>query len=528
MIETVLMVAMAMAGAPAMEGATLTAPTATPTSSLTTRKAAHPERSEAAPAAERSRGTTPTPTAIGSLEAVHPERSEAAPAAERSRGTTPTPTAIGSLEAVHPERSEAAPAAERSRGTLPTLSLPDALAELDAQNLTLAQARARAGEASGVARQAAASLLPTVSATASYTRNRDEAVVALPLQPGTPLRAPIAIQPLEQLAVTGAARVPLVVPNAWFELSAARSGARAASLSAEAARSEVRAGFAQAAHGALAAEEAVAATERAAESAAELARSAERRVAAGTAAPLDALRARTEQVRREGDLVRARAELERARLALGILLGRETPVRVVVPALAQPGPPEEREALVAVALTARPELAAQRAQVDAAQALVRGAWARLAPQLSAGASIFRADVAYPTGEKDGWRVTVDLSWPLYDGGLRYGKRREAEAQRAFASAAAEAQRLAIVQEVQDGLRDVAVAAEQLRLAETQGRLADDAAASARRSYDAGVASSLDVIDANDRLYAADVQLADARARAAQSRIALDRASGRGQ
>ncbi|HSD22013.1 MAG TPA: TolC family protein [Anaeromyxobacter sp.] len=405
--------------------------------------------------------------------------------------------------------------------------MPDALAELDAQNLTLAQARARAGEASGVARQAAAPLLPTVSATASYTRNRDEAVVALPLQPGTPLRAPIAIQPLEQFAVTGAARVPLVVPNAWFELSAARSGARAASLSAEAARSEVRAGFAQAAHGALAAEEAVAATERAAESAAELARSAERRVAAGTAAPLDALRARTEQVRREGDLVRARAELERARLALGILLGRETPVRVVVPALAQPGPPEEREALVAGALTARPELAAQRAQVDAAQALVRGAWARLAPQLSAGASIFRADVAYPTGEKDGWRATVDLSWPLYDGGLRYGKRREAEAQRAFASAAAEAQRLAIVQEVQDGLRDVAVAAEQLRLAETQRRLADDAAASARRSYDAGVASSLDVIDANDRLYAADVLLADARARAAQSRIALDRASGRG-
>jgi outer membrane protein TolC len=186
----------------------------------------------------------------------------------------------------------------------------------------------------------------------------------------------------------------------------------------------------------------------------------------------------------------------------------------------------EPEALVAVALAARPELAAQRAQVDAARAQLRGAWARLAPQLSAGASIFRSDVPYPTGEKDGWRATVDLSWPLYDGGLRYGKRRQAEAQGAFASAAAEAQRLAIVQEVQDGLRDVTVAAERLRLAETQSRLAADAAASARRSFEAGVASSLDVIDANDRLYAADVQLADARARAAQTRIGLDRATGR--
>ena len=91
----------------------------------------------------------------------------------------------------------------------------------------------------------------------------------------------------------------------------------------------------------------------------------------------------------------------------------------------------------------------------------------------------------------------------------------------------QAQRLAIVQEVEDGLREVRVAAERLRLAETQGRLAADAAASARRSYEAGVASSLDVIDANDRLYQADVQLASARARTAQARIALDRAIGRG-
>ena len=47
----------------------------------------------------------------------------------------------------------------------------------------------------------------------------------------------------------------------------------------------------------------------------------------------------------------------------------------------------------------------------------------------------------------------------------------------------------------------------------------------RRGFEAGVASSLDVIDANDRLYQADVGLADARARLAQARVALDRALG---
>ncbi len=85
----------------------------------------------------------------------------------------------------------------------------------------------------------------------------------------------------------------------------------------------------------------------------------------------------------------------------------------------------------------------------------------------------------------------------------------------------------MVQEVRDGARDLEVARERLRLAETQRQLAADAAASARRSYDAGVASSLDVIDANDRLYLADTGLAEARARLAQTRLALDHALGRG-
>ncbi len=290
-------------------------------------------------------------------------------------------------------------------------------------------------------------------------------------------------------------------------------------------RLQLRAGFAQAAHGARAVEEMVIASERALELAAEHARSAERRVSAGVAAPLDALRARTEQVRREGDLVRARAELERARLALGILLGRDGPVRVAVPDPA-PAAAQEPAALAAGALERRPELRAQREQVAAAEDQVRAGWARLAPQLSATGSAFASDVPYPTGEKDGWRATVDLTWPIFDGGLREARRRQARAQLAGARAGEEAQRLAIHQEVADGERDLVVARERLRLAETQRGLASDAAGSARRSFEAGIASSLDVVDANDRLYQADVGLADARARLAQAAVGLDRALGR--
>jgi outer membrane protein TolC len=406
------------------------------------------------------------------------------------------------------------------------LSLADALEELDRANTTLAQVRARADEAGGVTRQAWAALLPTLTAAGQYYRNRDEFVIVAPSPSGgAPFRR-VAIQPLEAFTGQGSARVPLVVPSAWWGVAAARDAERAAGASAEAARRDLRAAFAQAAHASRAAEELVVASEVAVRSAAELERSAGRRVAAGTSPPLDRLRAETDRTGRESDLAQARANLERSRLALGVLLGRGRPVRVRVPDVAAPPDAGAPDALARAALEGRPELAAQRAQVAAAEAQVKSAWARLAPELSASAAYFASNVAYPTGERDGWKATVDLVWPLYDGGFRYGKRRQAEAQLSAARAGAEGERLAVLQEVTDATRDVAVAAERLRLAESQRRLASDAAASARRSFEAGVASSLDVIDANDRLYFADVRLAEARARLAQAGVGLDRAAGR--
>jgi outer membrane protein TolC len=437
-------------------------------------------------------------------------------------------TELGALAALflaatppQPPAPAAAPAA------VPELSLADALRELEDRSPGLAQARDRADEAVGVERQVRAALVPTLQAQGSYTRNSDSFAIRPPFLPGQPIPDITIVQPLEVWSATGAVRVPLVVPNAWYDLSAAKGSARAASASAEAARRDVRAQFAQLAFAARAAEEVVVASERAVASAAELARSADRRVAAGVAPPLDALRARTESVRRESDLVRARADLGRARLALGVALGRGEPVRVAVPddAWAEE-PPAEAEAVAVEALQRRPELALRRAQVESAGAQVSSTWARLAPQLSASGSIFAQDVPLPTGKKDGWRASLDLVWPIFDGGGREGRRKEAQARLAGARAAEEAERLAVVQSVADALREVGVARERLRLGENQRGLASDAAASARRSFEAGIASSLDVIDANDRLYQADVGLADARARLAQAQIALERAAGR--
>ena len=178
----------------------------------------------------------------------------------------------------------ALPPAARAQESVRTLSLEEALQALDAHSPALSQARSRADEAAGLARQALAPLLPALSASSTYVRNSDEARVSpgdlLQLPPGAPRPGPIVIQPLESLGAVAALRVPLVQPSAFLEARAARAAGRGALAGAEAARADVRAGFVQAAHAAAAAEEVVQAAERAGTTAAEHLASAQRRLPA--------------------------------------------------------------------------------------------------------------------------------------------------------------------------------------------------------------------------------------------------------
>jgi outer membrane protein TolC len=417
-----------------------------------------------------------------------------------------------------------APAAGRAVAPR-TLSLDEALRELEARSWTLEQARSRVGEAAGLSRQALAPSLPTVTAAGNYTWNSDAAVFARP--PASPGAAPeiVVIQPQQVFAVSGGVRVPLFAPSAWSEAAAARSAERGVAASSEAVRQQLRAALRQAAWSGTAAEEVVAATERAVESADEQARSAERAVAAGTGVPLAVLQARTEAVKRRSDLARARADLERARLASGVLLGRAEPVRIPM-ALDDAAAPLDARALADEAQGRRPELRAAAEQVEAAERQLGAARYRWLPQLSASGAVFAQNEPLPTGQKDGWRVTVDLGWPIFEGGAREGRSQQAGAAVQEARAAAEAQRVAVSQEVEDAARDVDVAGERLRLAQDQVKLAGETAATARRGFAGGVSSSLDVLDAHDRLYQAEVGLAEARALLGTAVASLDRAVGR--
>lgn len=433
-----------------------------------------------------------------------------------------TLAALAVAQAV-PGGTAAAPPTLSGMPQVVAMSLPEALAEIDRQNPTLEEARARAAAALGVVRQAAAPLLPTLQAGGGYFHNNAEAVF---LRPTTPTSfEKVYIQPLDAWYGGGALRVPLVVPDAWISLSASREAALAAAAASDATRLTVRMALLQTAWAAWAGDEIVAASERAVANAQAQAESARRQVKVGTAAPLTVLQAETAATRRESDLVQARSERSRARIAVGVLLGRPEPVLIAMPPL--PGPSAYDVAdLSRQALDARPELRAQAAVVRSYEKQASAALWRIAPQISASGSGTAQSVPFPTGDRQGWRVSVDLTWTLYDGGFRYGKADQASAQASEARAAETGTRLQILQEVQNSARDVEVARQRLTLAQQEKDTASEAAASARRGFGEGLTSSLDVLSANEMLFYSEVQVASAGARLGGSVAALDRAVGR--
>ncbi|BDG10551.1 TolC family protein [Anaeromyxobacter paludicola] len=417
----------------------------------------------------------------------------------------------------------------------PALPLEEALRSLEAGNLTLAQARDRAREVEAARGLARAPLLPALTASGSYVRNSDAAEVpigelfarTLPAGAALPagLPARLVIQPGEAWSAAAALRVPLAAPSQWAELSAASAQARASAAGAETARQELRTALVATGWSADASEQVALAAERALATARTHAESARRARAAGTGTPLAVLQAETEAVRRESELTRARAEVERLRLALGVLLGREGPVRI---AMGEPpaGAGPDRAALREEALGRRPEVRAARATAEAARAGVTAARLRWLPTLSASGTAFASDVAYPTGKKDGWRASLDLSWALFDGGAREASSARARAAAEEAEAAERQAALEVAQQVADAARDREVARERLALAERERALAQETLATAERAFAGGAASALDLLDASDRLYQADAGLAQARARLGAAGAALDRAVGR--
>jgi outer membrane protein TolC len=263
---------------------------------------------------------------------------------------------------------------------------------------------------------------------------------------------------------------------------------------------------------ALAAEEVLTARSLAVETAEAHRDAARRRQEAGLSSSLALSAAETEVARRQSEALAAVADLDAARRALGALLGGEA-VRIVPTAPTEDGAARNAQVLAA------------EASVAAASRQVTSAWWRHAPTISGDVRLLASDVPYPTGLKTGWRLGLSLNWVLYDGGARYGLLRKQRAQLEQAEAEASQALVEAARAAADAREALDVAEERLALAEAAAWTAAEGRDASVRLFEAGVASSLDALDAQQRAVDAAVALASARAALGVAKVDLALALG---
>jgi multidrug efflux system outer membrane protein len=178
-------------------------------------------------------------------------------------------------------------------------------------------------------------------------------------------------------------------------------------------------------------------------------------------------------------------------------------------------------------LERRPDIAAAQRAMEAANARIGVARAAMFPALNIDAAGGGTMAEVFSWSSRSWVLGALLSRPLVDGGRNKANVTRSEAALEEAVAAYRERVLAAFAEVEDNLAGVRILAE-------QGVQVDDAVRSARRSaelarklYDAGRSSYLDLLDAQRNLAAVERSAVQLRGNQALTSVALIRALGGG-
>jgi outer membrane protein TolC len=441
-----------------------------------------------------------------------------------------------------------------------TLSLHQALELARKQSLDLTAARDRLAQAHVGIEQAINALLPTLAAQGKYTHNYKGAQLnltafteptlvlaqtlaqanqAAPPSAQNPALGPalngfentlntnvagkptsIVIQKEEQLDGTLNLTVPLVAPASYVSLGAAKSTYASQEANFHVTETSVLFQVAQAFYAAAGADEVQKARAHGVELSTRTVEITAARLRAGTVKKTDLNQAKLALLRAQQALREAQDLQQQTYRNLRTLLVFNEPFEVEpAPMTAVTG---SAESLAEHALSARPELAAYRASVRASGQQVEVQDWRWAPTLTGFGQARLSNYVGFTGDNYAWALGVQLDWVLYDASSRETQRHLAQAQRREAEAQLAATQNAIQADIRNALDAVNTKRSALLTAQESSALAAETLALARAEYEAGTATQLDVLQAQDSLVNAEVQTAQARFDLALAKLTLDR------
>jgi len=242
---------------------------------------------------------------------------------------------------------------------------------------------------------------------------------------------------------------------------------------------------------------------------------AKARFAAGLASINDVTRAELEHATAEVGVTQVQGQVETSTLQLGYLLDAPEAVRgpLVVPEFlieAASAEAANTEALVDEALARRLDVGSLRWLASAQHALAKTPMLDWLPTLSATGRYSITNEPSFNNRNWNWTAGATLSWTLFDGLARFGQRKEQKALARLADLDVQAATRRVDVEIRQALVSLANQRASLRQASAAFEVAKKNSAETTELYRQGLASALQVADANVSLFEAEVALVQER------------------
>jgi outer membrane protein TolC len=252
------------------------------------------------------------------------------------------------------------------------------------------------------------------------------------------------------------------------------------------------------------------------------------RFEAGLVSSNDVTRAELELATAVRELAQATGDVQASRVELETLLKSDVTGPLAPPVAlldAADDASASTDALIAEAQARRTDIAAIRARVEALRAFADEPNARFFPSVLLSAQTRNVNDGPITNRNNEGFVGVSFAWPVFDAGVR-------GAERAERTANVRGAELQLELELRDVEREMRSASVQLTTEQASLREAVAAVRAARKNtdetnilYREGLASALELADATQQLFVAEVAEVSARYRMAVAYLSLREASG---
>jgi outer membrane protein TolC len=413
-----------------------------------------------------------------------------------------------------------------------SLTLEGAVERGLATSHRLAEAVARGEAAEAVAAQRHSATLPRIAAEAGYTRTNHVEAFGV-LLPGNQLRIIYPDLP-DNYRSRLDMQWPIYTGGRLDALErAARAEAAASVIDIETSRADLRLEITRAYWALVTSREAASVVEESLARTGAHVRDVRNQLDAGLVPPNEVFTAEAQEARQRMLSVQARIARDLAESDLARLIGLDAGTPIDPVSALEPLSPASPAIAAALdeARRSRPERAAIEQRLAATAERVTAAAAGRKPTIGIGGGVDYARPnprIFPRQEawKHSWDASVNVSWPVFDGGRTRAELAEAAASGRAVKARLDEFDAVLAMEVRQRLAEIAAGQAAIDAAEAAVRAAAEARRVVSDRFSAGVATSTDLVDAQVALLQASLDRTQAIANARLAEARLSRAIGR--